>query len=69
MISPVFKDPGCWSGRGKNPQPLTWQTGTLLTEPTGLVAEQAREILSDHLHIAHDLDDRRQSLLIITIWA
>ena len=32
-LSPqLFKDPGCWSGRGLNPRPPVQQTGALLTE-------------------------------------
>ena len=32
-LSPqLFKDPGCWSGRGLNPRPPVQQTDALLTE-------------------------------------
>ena len=30
-----LEDPGCWSCRGLNPRPPTWQTGALPTERTG----------------------------------
>ena len=34
LSSQLFWDPDCWSGRGLNPWPPAWQTGTLPTELT-----------------------------------